>query len=344
LIYHGLKKFSIFILLILIGCDFAVTVKDGKTEKVQIYKRGFNFVSWKRTEYGSDYAKASFDTMSTSGANWVSIVVTLYQKNFSDTAVFEDVNKTPSVYSISQIVQYAHAKGFGVMLKIHVDTNDDVSRTKIKPFDVSAWFRNYSKYVLNYARISEMLGVELFCIGTELSGLSGEKKHWSDLIDSVRDVYSGKIIYASNFDEYRNVSFWDKVDFIGIDFFAPVSNKPDPVYDELVLGWQPHLNDLKAWFNESKIDKKLIFTELGYPATDSASMKPWRVGEVLDLDEQSLCYDVALEMISGLNFVDGVFIWNWNADLKSDSDRKGFSPYGKPSIESIKKHWLKVGV
>ncbi len=344
MISHRLKKVLIFILFILNGCDFIVTVKGEKAEKIQIYKRGFNFVSWRRTEYASEHARVSFDTMSTVAVNWVSIVITLYQKNFTDTAVFEDVNKTPSVYSVSQIVQYARSKGFGVMLKIHVDSDDDVSRTKIKPFDVSAWFRNYSKYVLNYARVSEMLGVELFCIGTELSGLSGEKKYWSDLIDSVRSIYSGKIIYASNFDDYKNVSFWDKVDFIGIDFFAPVSNKPDPVYDELVLGWQPYLNDLRNWFIESKIDKKLIFTEIGYPATDSASMKPWRIGEVLDLDEQSLCYDVALEMISGLNFVDGVFIWNWEADLKSDSTKKSFSPYGKPSIEVIKKHWLKIGV
>jgi hypothetical protein len=339
------KSYFLILFFFIYGCNFIVNIKDeAMKERIQIYKRGFNFTSWKRTEYSMDYAKNSFDTMATSGANWVSIVVTLYQKSPDDTLIIDDPNKTPSIYSVSQIVQYAHSKNFGVMLKIHVDTYDDVSRTKIKPLDIHAWFRNYSKYVLNYARICEMLGVEMFCVGTELLSLSGERTLWSELIDSVRKIYTGKIIYASNFDEYRNVSFWDKVDYIGVDFFAPVSNKTDPVYDELVLGWQPYLNDLKNWFSENHSGKKLIFTEVGYPSTDGASMRPWSVGNVLDLEEQSLCYEVALDIISNVDFVDGIFFWNWNADLMADSLKMGFSPYGKPAFEVLKKHWVKQQV
>lgn len=338
----GLIKFLLVLnFLSLLGCSFIVNVKDEEMKKrIQTYKKGFNFVSWKRGEYSTNYAKSSVDTMLTTGANWVSIVVTLYQKNAEDTTMFEDINKTPSVYSIAQIVQYAHSKNLGVMLKIHIDTYDDISRTKIKPFDKEAWFRNYSRYVLNYANLCEMMGIEMFCIGTELAGLSSEKDLWVNLIDSVRKIYSGKIIYASNFDEYRNVSFWSNVDYVGIDFFAPVSNKVDPVYDEIVLGWQPYLNDLMSWFNENHTNKKLIFTEIGYPSTDGASVKPWKVGDKLDLEEQNLCYQVALDIISNLEFVDGIFIWNWDADLMRDSLKIGFSPYGKPAIETIKRHWL----
>ncbi len=339
-------RFSIVIgLFLLFGCDFIVNISDEKISgRIQNYKKGFNFVSWKRTEYGVDYARNSLDTMMTTGANWVSIIVTLYQKTPTDTVMFEDVNKTPSIYSISQIVEYAHSKNLGVMLKIHVDIYDDTPRSRIKPFEPSTWFRNYSKYVLNYANVCEMLGVEMLCIGSELAGLSGEKDLWVDLINKVRRVYSGKIIYASNFDEYRKVSFWDEVDYIGIDFFAPVSNKHDPTYDELVLGWQPYLNDLKEWFNQNHIGKKLIFTELGYPSTDGASIQPWRVGDSVDLEEQKLCYDVALDIISNIEFVDGVFIWNWNADLKADSLKKDYTPYSKPAIFSVRKHWLKEAI
>ncbi len=343
---EGFLRFAVLVnLFFLFGCNFIVNVSDEQAMKrIQNYKRGFNFVSWKRVEYGTDYAKNSLDTMLTTGANWVAIVATLYQKSVNDTAMFEDINKTPSVYSISQIIQYAHSKNLGVMFKIHVDIYDDAPRTKIKPFNIEAWFRNYSKYVLNYANVCEILGVEMFCIGSELSGLSGERDLWIDLINSVRGVYSGKVVYASNFDEYRRVSFWDGLDYIGIDFFAPVSNKPDPVYDELVLGWQPYLNDLKEWFVENHFDKKLIFTEIGYPSTDGASMKPWKVGDVVDIEEQKLCYDVAFDIISNVEFVDGIFIWNWNADLSSDSLKMGFTPYGKPSIISVKKHWLKEAI
>ncbi len=338
----GKKACFLILFFFIYSCNFVVNIKDEAVEgRVGVYKKGFNFVSWKRTEYATDRAKASFDTMMGSGANWVSIVTTLYQRSPEDTLIVDDPNKTPSVYSIVQIVQYAHSKNFGVMLKIHIDTYDGISRTMIKPFNVFSWFRNYSEYVLNYARICEMLGVEMFCIGTELSSLSGERNLWSDLIDSVRKIYSGKIIYASNFDDYRYVSFWDKVDYIGIDFFAPVSNKPDPTYDELVLGWQPYLNDMKSWFNENHSGKKLIFTEIGYPSTDGAGMRPWEIGAVVDLEEQSLCYEVALDIISNIDFVDGVFIWNWDANLMADSLRKGFSPYGKPAFEVLKKHWSK---
>lgn len=342
----GLVKFSFMLgLFLLSGCNFIVNISDEKVVKrIQAYKKGFNFVSWKRTEYGADYAKNSLDTMMTTGANWISIVVTLYQKSLSDTAMFEDLSKTPSVYSISRIVSYAHSKNLGVMLKIHVDIYDDTPRSRIKPFDLSAWFRNYSKYVLNYASVCQMLGVEMLCIGSELAELSGEKDSWVDLINKVREVYNGKLIYASNFDEYRKVSFWDELDYIGIDFFAPVSNKHDPVYDEIVLGWQPYLNDLKEWFNQDHKGKKLIFTEIGYPSTDGAGMQPWKIGDKVDLEEQRLCYDVALDVISNIEFVDGVFIWNWNVDLNADSLRKDYTPYGKPAIISLREKWSKEAI
>ncbi|MEM6723389.1 MAG: hypothetical protein AAF598_05080, partial [Bacteroidota bacterium] len=45
---------------------------------------------------------------------------------------------------------------------------------------------------------------------------------WRTIIRSARQHYTGELTLAANFDNYREISFWDELDFIGINAYFPL--------------------------------------------------------------------------------------------------------------------------
>ena len=78
----------------------------------------------------------------------------------------------------------------------------------------------------------------MFCIGTEQgSSVKESPEYWLYLIEEVRKIYHGKITYAGNWDNYKNCTFWNKLDYIGIDAYFPVTNAANPNSQQLSEGW-----------------------------------------------------------------------------------------------------------
>ncbi len=106
--------------------------------------------------------------------------------------------------------------------------------------------------------------------------------HWSALIAKVRAVYSGKIGYAANFDQYHEVGFWSELDVMGINAYFSLRDRvlpdetEDLLYPMLVDGWSKVLGDV-AEFREMQqlTDKPVIFTEMGYTYRAKSTLRPW---------------------------------------------------------------------
>lgn len=115
------------------------------------------------------------------------------------------------------------------------------------------------------------------------------EEHWTDLIARVRRVYDGPLGYAANFDQYRKVSFWDRLDVIGVNAYFPLRSgaldEPDPevLRSELVAGWTDVLERIDSFRGERGIgDRPVVFTELGYTRRAGTTIQPW-AGEGLAL-------------------------------------------------------------
>jgi hypothetical protein len=63
-----------------------------------------------------------------------------------------------------------------------------------------AWFISYKNFLLHYAELAQELGCEMFCIGCEMLGTEHRKWDWLYLIEEVRKIYKGKIVYNTNHD------------------------------------------------------------------------------------------------------------------------------------------------
>ncbi len=114
--------------------------------------------------------------------------------------------KTEGIIASIQSAKKHHIK---VMLKPHLwishggYTGDFALE---KEADWQVWEQSYREYILHFAIIADSMQVEMFCIGTELGKtISMRESYWDDLIDTVRQVYSGQLVYAANWDDYAEI-------------------------------------------------------------------------------------------------------------------------------------------
>ena len=169
---------------------------------------------------------------------------------------------------IAKTTEIARKHGIKSMLKPHIWLRrsngfwrSDIAMKSEKEW--KTWFSNYTDAILTFARIAEENKMEALCIGTELRATVHRTSEWRHLIKSVRKVYSGQLTYAANwYKEFEEITFWDELDFIGIQAYFPLSDKKDPTVDDIINGWKSHIPAMKAIYK--KFDKPIIFTELGY--------------------------------------------------------------------------------
>ncbi len=219
----------------------------------------------------------------------------------------------------------AREMGIKTMLKPHIwlrERSEGKWRSDIEmqnEADWKEWFANYEAFILHYARLAESQHFEAFCIGTELYiASSTHEAEWRDLIQKVREVYSGQLTFAANFyKEYEAIAFWDALDFIGVQAYFPLTKSVDPTVKALKKGWAPHFAALKQI--HQKWNKPVVFTEVGYRSSRDAGVEPWvwpERGEVapdkISAQTQAHCYEAMFETFWKEDWMGGLFLWQWS--------------------------------
>ncbi|MCS7239939.1 MAG: hypothetical protein NZ651_01635 [Candidatus Bipolaricaulota bacterium] len=254
--------------------------------------------------------------LKSTGANYIALLVTGYMDRADSAEIYADPLRTPSDPSLLHAMQVARSYGLKIMLKPHVDSKDGVWRGSISPSDIEAWFASYKRFLVHYAVLAAKHEVELFCVGTEFRSLSGSefRAHWEEVIGAVRQVYPGPLVYAANWDEYSSVSFWDLLDYVGIDAYFPLSFAKTPRVSELVQAWGFWIATLENW--RARMRKPVIFTEIGYRSIDYAAKEPWSWVHTASYnpEAQANCYEAVFQAFLGRPWFAGLFFWNWLAN------------------------------
>ncbi len=171
----------------------------------------------------------------------------------------------------------------------------------------------YRRFILHYAKLcAEAGGVDSFCVGTEMGGLTGIRDSASTFpfVDALVSITADcrtilgagtKLGYAANWDEYHSYrptdgsndvyfhldSLWSnaEIDFIGIDNYIPISDwrdSPtnidgltyDSIYDIEYLKANIEAGEFKDWFYASNADRE---AQIRTDITDAGG-KPWVYG------------------------------------------------------------------
>ncbi|WP_109300014.1 hypothetical protein [Aquimarina sp. AU474] len=291
------------------------------------------------------------EQLKTNNFEWITLTPFINQGDYNKPSLglISDSGYNNILKRYKSIKEECDKFGIKIMLKPHIwltKLEDGKWRSDIEmetEQDWDTWFKNYNQIILNYAKIAEELQLEQFCIGTELETTVYKKPNqWKALIQKVKTIYKGKLTYAANWNnEYKEVPFWDELDYIGIQAYFPLSVKDVPTLLELENHWIKHAEEIALV--SSKFHKPILFTELGYKSIQGTSKKPWEWNGVKNMyskiskKEQLLCYQAFFNTIWKEPWFHGIHIWEWQGHGTSDGNNANFTIEGKPSLNLIAK-------
>lgn len=252
---------------------------------------------------------------------------------------------------VEETIAKAKEAGIGVMLKPQVY----MPRGWVGELDFESeaewleWEANYRKFIFDFLDIAIEHEVEIFCVGTEFK-ISVQKRtaFWNKLIEDMRDEYCGLLTYSANWDCYEKISFWDRLDFIGVSSYFPLSEAETPQVSKLVKAWKPIVNSLGDF--SDKIGRPILFTEYGYLSVDACASKTWELEKKvkkLDINQeaQANAFEALYQVFWKEDFWAGGFIWKWFPEGMGHEGypERDYTPQGKKSLETIS-NWFHKNV
>jgi hypothetical protein len=182
----------------------------------------------------------------------------------------------------------------------------------------------------------------MLVVGTELFRQSGalRRKQWLAVIADARALFPGPLTYAANWYDFTEVSFWDKLDFIGIDGYFPLTEGKREWL--MRLEWRAYKTAIGAV--AAAHGKRVIFTEFGLSAQKGAHAKPyeWRDFGPLDQEEQAAYFRSFLDVFGDASWFAGLWQWGWetNPDAGGPQD-KSMTVQGKPALAVLEAYFRK---
>jgi hypothetical protein len=306
------------------------------------FQKGLVYTSWMGEEFLTPASDITLAYLRNAGFDSIAIMVPAYQDRIDSKVVFTNDTPdgdTPTDEALRHVISSCKKVGLRVMLKPHVDPRTDEPRINIMPSE--EWFDSFEAFTLRYAKLAQETGCEMYCIGTELEATTFEAwtHRWVGIIDKVKEVYSGILTYAANWTEYKEVPFWDKVDFIGIDAYFPLSGSEEPTLEELVSSWERIADEIEAWREKHELmDKGVVLTEIGYPSARGAAIQPWAaISRIEDQKAQADALEAVFAALTKRSWFEGYYVWQYFPQDRWSP--LGFTVKGKMSEEVMDK-WL----
>jgi hypothetical protein len=333
-----IRSSLIGVLAILLG--YVAWISTDPIVNVKEKINGVSLVSPPRPVHGD-----RFDEIAEINANWVAIIPFAFSREGQPRVTFNHPKQWwgEKKEGVSELTKYAHERQLNVMFKPHVWVKGQGwagDFDLLNEEDWLIWEESYSDYILHHARLADSLGIQLFCIGTEYChAVVKRAQFWESLVVDVRQVYHGQLTYAANWDNYQNVTFWDQLDYVGVDAYFPLETSDSPELDDLKMSWNTEFENLKAFSKSSQ--KPILFTEFGYQSIKGTHGKHWELEkENLDLEAQRLAYQALFETFWDKKWYAGGFFWKWHMrEGAGGVDNANFTPQGKPALDVIQKHF-----
>lgn len=297
------------------------------------------FTAFASQGYGGLTAARSLEALRRTGTTHVVVVPTVYMNGPNSSGVERDPRLTPTDRSLLEAMSHARSLGLRVVLKPHVDVQDGTFRGNIAPSSVAGWFRSYRTILDRYAEIASKGDADMLVVGTELSSLSRFTSEWRRTIAGARARFGGRLTFAANWTVgARHVRFWDRLDYIGIDAYMPLTpGEPNPPVAELARAWRREARQIDALRRE--YDKPVLFTELGYQSRADAAADPTGASAQVSQVAQARAYEAALRFWSRVPWFKGVYWWEWSAEgLNTRVRDSSFRPAGKLA-ENVIRRW-----
>jgi hypothetical protein len=290
---------------------------------------GFNVIAARDHPFGGTSAKLALTNAKGLGARAIAVVPFMWQSDPTSPLLVRGKDMTDAELRFA--IRDAHALGLAVLVKPHIWVPQSWAGTVAMDSEETwtTWFANYRRELSRIARIAEEEQAEAIAIGTELDATT-QRTEWNALIDEVRSLYSGRVLYvAHNIEGVEKVPFWDRLDLIGVTLYPPLGNDDDRAFRLIAMDAVADQLDAVA----SRTAKQIVVAEIGLRSAEGAAAKPWESPEERGAaPDPQLQADVLSDWLAALDrpAIKGVLIWYWLTDPRtsglSDTD---FTIHGK---------------
>ncbi len=333
--------------------------------------KGFSYVSFTEDGFKKGEALGTLeDLKAQTGSEYLAMCVFEFQNTDTSTEIGPNTtgrnpvttdgwSTTSTIEDLRLGIKHARRNGFKIVLKPHVDSYAGGWRASIKPDSAGKWFESYTKMMLKYAKLAQEENVEMICIGVEYLVATQPKyqSQWREMISRIRQAYSGKLTYAANWSgmpiwgiptpEYKQVKFWDMLDYVGIDAYYPMASvfNSTPSFTSAVSrmrGYAEEARQVGDIYN-----KKVVLMELGIQSVKGALTQPFehapgsKANAVQDNEIQEFYYRVMIEAFGSQPWCAGMFWWNWDS-VKNPYEKTNYTVKDKPAAKVLKDWYSKV--
>lgn len=300
--------------------------------------RGMSLPSWQHGTYHTRRYAESLLSLADMGFTAVAIspnhaiasaadcrfVTSAYNESFDDVAL---------------AVEQARKAGLDVLLEPRLTVFDCTrSADAIDPSDTEMFFDGYGQLIRRYAVLATRYDASVLAIGCELSRLTGpeHRQTWLRLIDAVRQTFKGSLVYAAASDEALRVSFWDALDYIGVQTYASLGPTEPSSVETILAHWLQSLPSAAAagghgqtahattratpWPRlASQYRKPILLTAAGVRriAATPGSPEGGNITYVAaDFAMQASFYETMMRQASEINdgWLAGIFLAGWRID------------------------------
>lgn len=310
------------------------------------FQKGVTFYNSKaKAGYGSSSALTTMKRLNQLGVDTLTFIPFGFMKAVNSPIITYGNDPQAADEQLIKSIEDAKRLGFRVMLKPHlwIPRSWPGEIAMENDNDWKIWFEHYVRFIMHYARIAEKSGCEFFSLGNELR-MATLREEWSQVIDAVRKIYRGKLLYASHWDGEHLWIPWQKLDIVGINFYFPLASRPDPPLLELLDSSMKIKTATEAF--AKKIGRPVIFTEIGFRPVKETTMRPWESYEEnpqspIDLMAQLKAYLAIYLTFKDADWLHGIHWWLVDSDPQLGGPKDAnYNFLGKPA-EGIVSLWFK---
>ncbi len=274
------------------------------------------------------------------GATHVALIVPVYQEHGGSTSLYLHTRFSPTLDAVAEAVRLARQQRLDVTLfpivRLQSPRGPNEWRGTLAPQNVPQWFSSYGQILGSLAAVGSLTGATRLVVGSELSTLDVLTEHWQPLLDRVRAVFSGSLVYSANWDHYQDATVLDLVDEAGVTGYFSLRN-PDGASDveSLTRSWRKWRAQLEAW--AAPRHQPWLISELGYRSRAGATAAPWdeTPGGTANPGEQARGFEAFARAFSEGSSLGGLYIWNWYG--YGGDTTASYTPRGKPAAKIIKR-------
>jgi hypothetical protein len=268
--------------------------------------------------YGTESDRAQLDRLRALGTTWVCVMPFGYMSNVHDTTIRDSYHRPGSETdaALTRTIREAHARGLRVLLKPHLWVSGSWPGALDPPVEGARMLMDsWSSLTLHYADLAAREHVEAVTVGVEMDSLVRRvPERWRTLIADVRVRYHGMVTYSANWSDVATVPFWDALDVVSVNHYAPLANVPGVV--DLASAEAHAVNALARYVSvASRWQKPVWLTEVGFRRDERALIEPWAWVEQtrapLTPALQSLGYEATFRAVAREPAITAVFVWKW---------------------------------